>query len=97
MCKNTNYWNLNRMKSFPLGMNSYPYGINVFSYEYLYTHILPALAGEPKRHFSWVMKGANKKFIHKGCLQREDFTGGSCICQKVSSQLATITGNDCQQ
>ena len=29
MCKNTNYWNLNRMKSFPLGMNSYPYGTNV--------------------------------------------------------------------
>ena len=58
---------------------------------------LPALAGEPKRHFSWVMKGANKKFIHEGCLQREDFTGGSCICKKVSSQLATITGDDCQQ
>ena len=55
MCKNTNYWNLNRMKSFPLGMNSYPYGINVFSYGHLYTHIhdiSPALAGEPRDTFS---------------------------------------------
>ena len=58
---------------------------------------LPALAGEPKIHFSWVMKGANKKFIHKCYLQREDFTGGSCIHNKVSSHLATITGDDCQQ
>ena len=39
---------------------------------------LPALAGEPKRHLSWVMKG-NKKFTHEGCLQKEDFTGGSLI------------------
>ena len=44
---------------------------------------LPALAGEPKRHFSLVMKGDNKNFIHEGCLQREDFAGGSCIRDKV--------------
>ena len=37
-------------------------------YMYTFMTFLPALAGEPKRHFSWVMKGANKKFIHEGCL-----------------------------